>query len=463
MNDIVKFDIEGLFGSYNVSIPVKNRAIILVGPNGIGKTTVLTIIYYFITMQWKKLTDFDFVSISITYDDQKYYKVTKDGVEKYLASVEQVKSLPPRLRRYLEILRDRGLYEAFLAKQVGSAELTEFSRLLGTSVGDVQNLRSFLRRNLPRDLDLFSGASEVFSAKQVIIPAKVLYLPTYRRIEKDISAVFPHFEEDLRARLNRDLIAGRKGNHFIELISFGMEDVSAQIKDTLGKLREESITELNNLAGRYLRDVINGQADRHNRAFLISLTDADISTILDRVEEENLSSAEKGKLKEAIKAIQTRKTGRMVAREKYMAYYFSKLVEAGRFLKIKDKKVQEFVDVCNVYFGKNKKFQYDDVKYTIDLLRRDGEPVELSELSSGEKQIVSVFSHLYMGEHPSYAVMIDEPELSLSVVWQRKFLPNILESSHCSLIFAVTHSPFIYDNDLKSSCHDLRKLMTQVA
>jgi hypothetical protein len=36
-------------------------------------------------------------------------------------------------------------------------------------------------------------------------------------------------------------------------------------------------------------------------------------------------------------------------------------------------------------------------------------------LSSGEKQIVSLFSHLYLSGQQLFFVIIDEPELSLSV------------------------------------------------
>src|SRR5271155_60715 len=54
-----------------------------------------------------------------------------------------------------------------------------------------------------------------------------------------------------------------------------------------------------------------------------------------------------------------------------------------------------------------------------------------------------------------YFVLIDEPELSLSVPWQRKFLVDIRSASFCVGLVAVTHSPFIYDNELKRYAHGL--------
>jgi hypothetical protein len=47
-------------------------------------------------------------------------------------------------------------------------------------------------------------------------------------------------------------------------------------------------------------------------------------------------------------------------------------------------------------------------------------------------------------------VQIDEPERSLSVPWQKEFLVDMLRTGYGSALFAVTHSPFIYENELDS-------------
>ncbi len=81
-------------------------------------------------------------------------------------------------------------------------------------------------------------------------------------------------------------------------------------------------------------------------------------------------------------------------------------------------------------------------------------------LSSGEKQIVSLFSHIYLSEITGYFVIIDEPELSLSVPWQKRFLPDIIENSRCNGLVAVTHSPFIFQNNvLDNYTHNLEEFV----
>jgi predicted ATP-binding protein involved in virulence len=75
--------------------------------------------------------------------------------------------------------------------------------------------------------------------------------------------------------------------------------------------------------------------------------------------------------------------------------------------------------------------------------------LELKFLSSGEKQIVSLFSHMYLSGESKFFVVIDEPELSLSVPWQQRFLPDIMNTGRCTGLIAVTHSPFIWENELE--------------
>jgi len=70
-------------------------------------------------------------------------------------------------------------------------------------------------------------------------------------------------------------------------------------------------------------------------------------------------------------------------------------------------------------------------------------------LSSGEKQIVSLFAKLYLTGSDNFIILFDEPELSLSIYWQEKLINNILESKKCEFMMVVTHSPFIVPKELK--------------
>jgi len=57
---------------------------------------------------------------------------------------------------------------------------------------------------------------------------------------------------------------------------------------------------------------------------------------------------------------------------------------------------------------------------------------------------------MYLSGQSEFFVVIDEPELSLSVPWQQRFLPDILKTGRCTGLVAVTHSPFIWENEFEA-------------
>lgn len=77
-----------------------------------------------------------------------------------------------------------------------------------------------------------------------------------------------------------------------------------------------------------------------------------------------------------------------------------------------------------------------------------GDILELTDLSSGEQhEVVLLFELLFKAKENSL-VLIDEPEISLHVVWQKAFLKDIEEIIKLQKIDIViaTHSPFIIDD-----------------
>lgn len=117
-----------------------------------------------------------------------------------------------------------------------------------------------------------------------------------------------------------------------------------------------------------------------------------------------------------------------------------------------DTAIKSFRDVCNGYLNE-KHYEYNESAVDLRIFSNeengDKKEVLLSQLSSGEKQIVSLFSKIYLEPDNNFIVLFDEPELSLSIFWQKKLLPDILKSDRCDFLLAVTHSPFIFENELQ--------------
>ena len=70
----------------------------------------------------------------------------------------------------------------------------------------------------------------------------------------------------------------------------------------------------------------------------------------------------------------------------------------------------------------------------------------LSTLSSGEIHILIIFASIIFRPNISKEqtiILIDEPELSLHVRWQEKFMDSLLEASDEFQYIIATHSPEI--------------------
>ena len=110
------------------------------------------------------------------------------------------------------------------------------------------------------------------------------------------------------------------------------------------------------------------------------------------------------------------------------------------------KRVELFKDIINTRFL-YKRFSVDKERGFVFKTER-GTVVPLKTLSSGEQhELVLAFDLLFRVKEGSM-ILIDEPELSLHVTWQHKFLEDIGRiSGLADLDFLVaTHSPSIIHN-----------------
>jgi len=90
-------------------------------------------------------------------------------------------------------------------------------------------------------------------------------------------------------------------------------------------------------------------------------------------------------------------------------------------------------------------FAFDEKK---GLILYDMEyPSEIAphELSSGEQEMILIYYYLLFQSTPNSYILIDEPEISWHISWQRAFIPNLLEILKIvPLNFIIaTHSPSI--------------------
>lgn len=443
---IKKFKIIGLFGFRNVDIDFQENIKILIGENGFGKTTVLNSLYYLLNNKYEKLSKIEFEEITISFTSGKQFIFSKFDLEKYLKELESNnrKKLP---LSFIGILQQYDL--SFLEKY------DEFNDEAYTQI------HHFIRKNRIRRSDLsirimsqyiFKYAKnritfnifeefEIFKSK---LDFKLIYLPTYRRVEEDLNNLgnfkekFTDYRNDIRYIRE---IEEEKEITDDTLIHFGMEDVREKVIEIEREIEKSTISGFSKLTGEMLSQFLRGFPTIANQL----IDDLDVQAgkiILDRVGN-SLSKSDKENINRLLESKESLKE------KTELVYFINKLIGIYNEHKHLDDKLKIFKDICNKYLV-DKEFRYDESSIDLDIYRMNtNERVELNKLSSGEKQIISILTKIYLEKSDNLMILFDEPELSLSLPWQKLLLPDIVNSKKCTFLLAVTHSPFIFDNELE--------------
>lgn len=464
---ISRFAIFGLHGKLDIDIPIYDNRLVLIGVNGLGKTTVVNFIYFVLTDQWTRLMEYEFSSVVLVINDQ-HLVIHKADVQKRVRSAEiqqrQFQRYSFRSRfpsRLVQQLLNHPLYPELVSSVGRKRESVERLIARETDIPPSLLLRMVDETSSMTQADLFSDANErsAIGKLSALIKQsghhKVIYLPTYRRIEQDLKSVFPNADErelrGLTAAAEASVSTRTKGH--VELVQFGMHDVETKIGDELDAIERRTRAQLSSLTGTYLQDIIRNRAGIIPRDIVELIPEDVISVVLERVDENTLSPNDKREIEAAILRVKNNINNADV-RDSYLTHFFGRLLEIYQDLYRGEAAIRNLLNTCNSYLER-KRLEYDDKEFSVRIEEHDGSPLEWRMLSSGEKQVVSLFTHLYLGEESSQIVLIDEPELSLSVPWQKTLLPDITRTGNCSLLIAVTHSPFIYANELDEYVVDL--------
>ncbi len=137
---------------------------------------------------------------------------------------------------------------------------------------------------------------------------------------------------------------------------------------------------------------------------------------------------------------------------------FSRLQELSFQIKEATEKINkpliEFKSIIDGYFsGTQKSIIIDDEDFPLLIeLKNENNPlrIKVTNLSSGEKQLLIIFLTVILQKNKSFILLMDEPETSLHVEWQATFIDHIKKLNANAQIIIATHNPLILlnrDND----------------
>lgn len=442
--NLKSFKINKLYGYRDVHIDFDSSVKILIGENGLGKTTVLNIIYYTLSKNFEKLDKINFHSIEIHFANKKKIHFTKDILQKHLLIDRE----------------NTGSHFNELLSNISSGKLKQLREVIYDGKNPTQHRRIELQNLLRQEVGLNINAPAVYIFDMIkkyfdeidansfyetikelddAVDSKILYFPTYRRIEEDIKNITSNHKNEeseyKKARFKKMLF--ENGEHE-DIIQFGMQDVEQRIDRITSEIAHSSMLGFSDITAEMLHQLLTDFPNVKNKKR--NKNDFDkLNIMLDRIGQK-LSNDDRLKIDDYI--------NNGYSDNKGLIFFINKLIDLYNKLEDQDIAIKQFINVCNYYFL-DKKYVYNDREVVLNIQHLDSKyksqnrtnVIDLNKLSSGEKQIVSLFSKIYLEENERFIVLFDEPELSLSIYWQQRLLPDIVNSKKCDLLLAVTHSP----------------------
>lgn len=436
---IQNLTIDGLYGYINKQIDFNSDMTLLVGINGSGKTSILNIINWILKPSIPMLcvTEFKTIRLKIKFKDTHYeiicthnkatfkYQI-KTEKEKYQSLMVRI-STPPSEIKNDEILKANLIQNyTFLVPNPKEKKTMDL-------------ISSFPNPTIiGLDRNLYAEEKE-----QIFIEENVRIKNAKRNTNTNLSPldrVKEIVNKEYRKRKNEILNLTNDLKNHLMLSTFDGSVTKSALLLSEPKTRLDLNTIQNveqrveDYFNKFEKNVFNEKAKTTIRNYFTQLKDITTSY-------QTKSGNDIDKLIYSLNANQFTKLNLLLAKfekfeenSKRTLESISKFLETLNFFLIDSYKEILFKeDTSELVFNvldKNKKItsQFKDIKF----------------LSSGEQQILILFSYIAFNSQDGRLFIIDEPELSLHIKWQEDFLEKIenITPKSTQLIFA-THSPIL--------------------
>jgi energy-coupling factor transporter ATP-binding protein EcfA2 len=463
------FRIEGLHGYRTISLESDYAATLLIARNGSGKTTLLAALDAVLKSQFSRLRELRFTSIRCKLRNQPEELVLlSEDVDKYTANTSidvEARRIEVDTSRLFLFLEEFGPnpHRSFRDDDVGQVILSKFGYDSSAAARHCDKLKQAIYDESPA----LRAAS--LALKGALEGVEVVYLPTYRRIEL---AVATATRQDQYGRVRKQAMPWQKSGLYSADIQFGLSDVVERLAQLNQRIVTDSSLGYRELSASIINELISGQFDRVDPSTEEKPDRDELELFFSRLKTDRTRRQFGPDFELSIPniaQIYTQDSGGISQESnKFLLYFLGKLNRVIQSTRGIEALVRDFINNCNKYLssfdlstvvhGDMSFFDGDIDGKALTLSRRDltisveslglHRKIPLNSLSSGEKQMISLFAKLYLYPKDKI-ILIDEPELSLSIDWQRQILVDIVEAPLCRQVVAITHSPFVFDNLLE--------------
>ncbi|OCA88341.1 hypothetical protein A8F94_08720 [Bacillus sp. FJAT-27225] len=431
---LVSLNVRNLYGYFDYNIDFNSDVTFIYGTNGCGKTTILNITEAIITGQLYKLFNYDFKEIELLYT----------------SSVKNEKS------KTIKIIRSKSNLKVIFNNKdykIIKGSVHEISRK------NPQDSREVFRYYFDQ-YDFLNTIKQTFN---------YVYLPLNR------SSVLYEYEDEIDYFMMRRLRSIPSDDDYnndfdnkdiammkIEaLISFNYSRINSTISKFSDEFRNKILKSLLEVNRQYsidnlVKDILKqgntvSELQKTKKAYIKILKELEL---IDKSEEEDYNKF----FAEFINEFSTFQKNEFEGLPLDLVIKFQEISKIKNLVILAEKMEQRkslarkpieiFLSTMNEFIGNSedeKEIIINSVGRVFFITKYSNKPISIQYLSSGEKQLVTFFANLIFSVKSSTSgiFVVDEPELSLHLSWQKRFVEKTLEiNKNIQLIFA-THSPEI--------------------
>ncbi|CFQ86419.1 cytochrome c biogenesis protein CcmA [Yersinia frederiksenii] len=398
-----KLTVSKLFDRLDYSLSFEQDVItIITGPNGYGKTILLKIINNFMTKNLNFFFEIKFDSIDLGFSDFNI----RLKVANNILFVEKKDSITSEIKSYRLInnnINEMDFVDAFESSN-GNLVKKKFIKINLNNNTFLEELNEDIDLDYTNDLkwlDEIIGETQTTFIKAQRLETSNNNRDTGRRTELTIKS----FSKDLTKRIKK--------------ASAISSNIAQKLDSTFPRRLFEFAQEYRTPSS--IEDRLLGLQRTRNNFISYGLLESD--------KENDAQIPNHGGMDKAYTSV--------------LSLYIEDALEKLRPYNELYNKVDLFVSLLNekmlafksVKIGHNRGFYF---------ISDTGDEIELENLSSGEQNQIVLFYDLIFNTKENSIVLIDEPEISLHVAWQKEFLDGlgkILKVNHIDKVIIATHSP----------------------